>query len=78
MRESDVLKRFIESGVLPGIWFLEVPVGFEVAYKKAMAERAGWREFEFNKVLDLYSVMTKCIDAVCIRAHQNAIKPRIL
>jgi len=77
LRESDVLKRFIESGVLPGIWFLEVPVGFEIAYKKAMAERAEWREFEFNKVLDLYSVMTKRIDAVCIRAYQNAIKPRI-
>jgi hypothetical protein len=77
MDENEVLDRFIKSGVLKGIWFKEVPVGLEVLTKIALRERKSWEEFEPDKVINIYSVGTKSIDAVCITDFQNLIKPSI-
>jgi hypothetical protein len=77
MEEHEVLNLFIKSGVLKGIWFKEVPVGLEVLTKIALKERKSWEEFEFDKVINIYSVGRKSVDAVCITSHQNLVKREI-
>lgn len=77
MEEEEILKRFIEFGVLRGTWFREVPIGLGVVVKTALQEKAKWQEYEIKKVINIYSVTEKRIDAVCVKGLKNELKPKI-
>ncbi|MBO8161776.1 MAG: hypothetical protein H0Z24_09105 [Thermosipho sp. (in: Bacteria)] len=62
---------FIDSGILRGEWYTEVPVGF-----KAFQKRAGWRN-EFADVNLLSYVSAKRIDLICVPSENNILHPRI-
>jgi len=77
LKEEEVLTRFIESGVLRGVWFLEVPIGLEVAAKLALRDVSGLREYGLDRLINLYTPFTKHIDAVCITGSKSRVMPRI-
>jgi len=77
LKEGEILTRFIKSGVLSGVWFLEVPIGLETVAKIALRDVDGLREFGLNKLINLYTPIAKHIDAVCVTGLRNMIMPPI-
>ena len=62
---------FVNSGILKGEWYIEVPVGF-----KAFQKRAGWRN-NLTYINEIAYFRAKRIDLVCIPSENNVFHPRI-
>jgi len=69
---GDKIKlNFVNSGILKGEWYTEVPVGF-----KAFQKRASWRD-NLAYIEKITYSKAKRIDLVCIPSENNVFHPRI-
>jgi len=79
-KEAEILRAFIDSGVLAGEWYLEVPVGLECAKRGYFGYVAREKKAsvlpEETEIRMFQGVFRESVDAVCAESPNKMIHPR--